>query len=74
MGIVYVASSPVDMYEKCGLPKDARKVFDDMSDRDVILLNSMIFGYVQNGLNVEAIRCFVNMKMQDVEPARINYC
>ncbi|KAL9660443.1 hypothetical protein QQ045_025258 [Rhodiola kirilowii] len=68
---VYVASSLVDMYGKCGLLGDARKVFDEMSERNVIVWNSMIVGYAQNGLNEDAVKLLIDMRMQDVEPTRV---
>uniref|UniRef100_A0A7N0V7G3 Chlororespiratory reduction 21 n=1 Tax=Kalanchoe fedtschenkoi TaxID=63787 RepID=A0A7N0V7G3_KALFE len=68
---VYVASSLVDMYGKCGLLQDARKVFDKMLERNAVVWNSMIASYVQNGLNEEAIRLLVEMRKQHVEPTRV---
>ncbi|KAJ8644668.1 hypothetical protein MRB53_006416 [Persea americana] len=52
---VYVASSLVDMYGKCGFLEDARVVFDEMPERNVVAWNSMIVGHVHNGMNEEAM-------------------
>lgn len=70
-GCVFVASSLVDMYGKCGVVDDARKVFDEMLERNVITWNSMIVSYVQNGLNEEAIKVFCDMREEGVEPTHV---
>ncbi|KAK3028073.1 hypothetical protein RJ639_039364 [Escallonia herrerae] len=68
---VFVASSLVGMYGKCGGLESARQVFDDMPDRNVVAWNSMMVGYVQNGMNEEAIRVFYDMRVEGVEPTRV---
>ncbi|CAN0842507.1 Pentatricopeptide repeat-containing protein At5g55740, chloroplastic [Linum grandiflorum] len=65
---VYVSSSLVDMYSKCGVLEDARKVFDGMPERNTVTWNSMISGYAQNGFNEEAIDMFLEMRLDDFEP------
>ncbi|KAH0970413.1 hypothetical protein GBA52_022569 [Prunus armeniaca] len=70
-GCVFVASSLVDMYGKCGVVEDARKVFDGMPERNVVTWNSVIVGYVQNGLNDEAIKVFYEMREAGVEPTHV---
>ncbi|CAN1125885.1 Pentatricopeptide repeat-containing protein At5g55740, chloroplastic [Linum perenne] len=68
---VFVSSSLVDMYGKCGVLEDARKVFDGMADRNVVTWNSMIFGYAQNGFSEEAIDMFLQMRLEDYEPTDV---
>ncbi|KNA07001.1 hypothetical protein SOVF_175930 [Spinacia oleracea] len=57
-GDLFIGSSMVDMYAKCGEIWDARKVFDEMPDRNVVSWTGMIFGYAQLGENEEALRLF----------------
>ncbi|KAK1413935.1 hypothetical protein QVD17_29672 [Tagetes erecta] len=66
---VFVASSLVDMYGKCGELEDARKVFDEMPKRNVVTWNSIMASYSQNGMYEEAIRVFVDMRKEDVQPS-----
>ncbi|PNX99107.1 pentatricopeptide repeat-containing protein chloroplastic-like [Trifolium pratense] len=68
---VYVATSLVDMYGKCGAFEDAEKVFDDMPEKNVIAWNSMIAAYAQSGMNMEAVGLFKKMRFQGVEPTEV---
>ncbi|WOL11625.1 hypothetical protein Cni_G20389 [Canna indica] len=52
---VFVGAALIDMYAKCGCVDDARGVFDRMPNRDVVLWNSMIAAYAQNGHPAEAL-------------------
>ncbi|XP_077239676.1 pentatricopeptide repeat (PPR-like) superfamily protein [Tasmannia lanceolata] len=44
-----VGTSLVSMYSKCGHTFHARKVFDEMPERNVVTWNAMIGGYSSNG-------------------------
>nr|AKH05159.1 chlororespiratory reduction 21 [Monsonia marlothii] len=70
-GCVFVGSSLVDMYGKCNLVEDARKVFENMPERNTIAWNSMIVGFVQNGLDEEAMQMFYDMRVEGVEQTRV---
>ncbi|XP_011083953.1 pentatricopeptide repeat-containing protein At4g18520-like isoform X2 [Sesamum indicum] len=59
---VYVETSLVDMYAKCGQIEDARTLFDKMKRRNAITWNTILAGYARNGLGEEAIRLFRMMK------------
>ncbi|KVH93849.1 pentatricopeptide repeat-containing protein At5g55740, chloroplastic [Cynara cardunculus var. scolymus] len=67
-GCVFVASSLVDMYGKCGAMEDARKVFDKMPERNVVTWNSMMVSYAQNRMYEEAIRVFGDMRTEGIQP------
>ncbi|XP_063943772.1 putative pentatricopeptide repeat-containing protein At3g49142 isoform X2 [Daucus carota subsp. sativus] len=47
---VYVGSSLINMYVKCGKVREGRKVFDGMSMRDYPAWNALIAGYAKAGL------------------------
>lgn len=55
---VFVASSLVDMYAKCGELIYARKLFDQMPERNVVSWSGMIYGYTQIGEGNEALVLF----------------
>ncbi|OVA07506.1 Pentatricopeptide repeat [Macleaya cordata] len=52
---VFVGASLIDVYAKCGCVGDARQVFDKILVRDVVLWNSMLAAYSQNGHPDEAL-------------------
>ncbi|KAJ7555027.1 hypothetical protein O6H91_05G019100 [Diphasiastrum complanatum] len=68
---VIVASTLVDMYAKCGCTEDARELFNNMSDRDVVSWTAMIAGYAQNGLGKEALALYEQMKQEGVQPVNV---
>ncbi|KAK6912063.1 E motif [Dillenia turbinata] len=47
---VFVVAALIDMYAKCGCVEKAREVFDKTVERDVVIWNSMLSAYSQNGL------------------------
>ncbi|XP_024518733.1 pentatricopeptide repeat-containing protein At1g06140, mitochondrial-like [Selaginella moellendorffii] len=47
-GDIFVASSLVDMYAKCGSMIDARGVFDRMASHSVVSWTALVLGYAEN--------------------------
>ncbi|KAI4300197.1 hypothetical protein L6164_033599 [Bauhinia variegata] len=70
---VDVANALITMYCKCGAIQDAVFIFENMDNKDVVTWNSMIAGYAQHGLGIEAINLFENMMKQGVNPDAITY-
>ncbi|PIA62828.1 hypothetical protein AQUCO_00200682v1 [Aquilegia coerulea] len=58
---VYVGAALIDLYSKCGCLNDSVKVFEGMSEKDVVVWSAMIAGYGIHGLGREAIRTFSQM-------------
>ncbi|KAF0893296.1 hypothetical protein E2562_023935 [Oryza meyeriana var. granulata] len=58
---VYTCNSLVAFYAKLGLVEDAERVFDGMLVRDIVTWNTMVDGYVANGLGALALECFQEM-------------
>uniref|UniRef100_A0A0D9V2S1 Pentacotripeptide-repeat region of PRORP domain-containing protein n=1 Tax=Leersia perrieri TaxID=77586 RepID=A0A0D9V2S1_9ORYZ len=69
---VYVMSSLVDFYGKCGEVDNAREVFDAMPERTVVSWNSMLMGYIRNGRIDEAAELFYEMRVEGVLPTRVS--
>ncbi|KAK9740923.1 hypothetical protein RND81_03G071400 [Saponaria officinalis] len=59
---VYVGSSLINMCAKCQKIDFARQVFDSVDERNIVLWNAMLGGYVQNGFTREVVKLFINMK------------
>ncbi|XP_031105933.1 pentatricopeptide repeat-containing protein At4g18520, chloroplastic-like [Ipomoea triloba] len=55
---VFVRTSIVDMFAKCGQIANARKIFDGTRKRNIVTWTSIIAGYARNGLAEEAISLF----------------
>ncbi|KAK3194765.1 hypothetical protein Dsin_026075 [Dipteronia sinensis] len=76
----FVSSSLVDLYGKCRLVKDARRVFDEVVCRDLVLWNVMVSCYVLNCLADEAFEVFNLMRLEGVKgdeftfPSLLNSC
>lgn len=68
-----VGTALLDMYAKSGSLVDARRVFDRISPRDVIVWSAMINGYAMNGLSDEAISLFRRMLKEGIHPNEVTY-
>ncbi|RHN50945.1 putative pentatricopeptide [Medicago truncatula] len=67
-GNVELCNRLIGLYVKCGSVKDARKVFDKMPERNVGSWNLMISGYNVNGLGIDGLLVFKQMRQQGVVP------
>lgn len=65
---VNLATALIDMYSKCGDLDSARKIFKQMSKKDVISFNAMIIGLAVNGKGDEALRLFSEMQERRLRP------
>lgn len=63
---VFIRTSLVDMYAKCGEILDSRRVFDEMGNRNTVTWTSIIAGYAREGLGEEAIGLFRVMKRRKI--------
>jgi len=70
---VFVGSSLVDMYAKCGSIEDAQKVFDRMPTRNVVSWNAMILGYVKCGQGQKALELYRQMQSSGVQPDSVTF-
>lgn len=62
---VFVGSPLIDMYAKTGLISDAKQVFDEMSDRNVVMHNTIVTAFLRFGMVEEAEKLFRSMKEKD---------
>jgi pentatricopeptide repeat protein len=70
---VSVGNAFVNMFAKCGSVEDARRVFDQMVQRDVISWTSMIKGYAEAGRSEQAYAVFQEMLRVGPEPDKVTY-
>ncbi|XP_024529858.1 pentatricopeptide repeat-containing protein At2g33680-like isoform X2 [Selaginella moellendorffii] len=65
---IFVASSLVDMYVKCGSLVDALRVFRGIPRNNVVSWTAMVFGYVQNGEFATGLALFARMQLEGCDP------
>jgi pentatricopeptide repeat protein len=63
---VFVGSMLVDMYGKCGDVLNARKVFDGLQNRNVVVWTSLMTAYLQNGDFEETLNLFTCMDQEGI--------
>ena len=64
----HVSHSLITMYARCGKMGDARKVFDEISQKDLVSWNSMISGYSKMRHAGEAVGLFREMMEAGFQP------
>ncbi|KAI4357942.1 hypothetical protein L6164_001856 [Bauhinia variegata] len=62
---VFVGSPLVDMYSKAGLIYDARKAFDEIPEKNVVMYNTMITGLLRCGIFEDSRQIFYGMQERD---------
>lgn len=72
-GNVYIASSLVDMYAKCGNARIAKCVFDKMEQHDMVSWTAIIMGYALHGHAHDAIALFEQMETAGVKPNYVSF-
>ncbi|XP_071707674.1 pentatricopeptide repeat-containing protein CRR2, chloroplastic-like [Rutidosis leptorrhynchoides] len=66
-------NSLVTMYSKCGELVSARKVFDEMPDRNVVTWSTMMSGYALYGRCEQVFELFERMVVDGVEPDGLTF-
>ncbi|XXG38996.1 hypothetical protein AAC387_Pa01g0071 [Persea americana] len=70
---LYAGSALVDVYSKCSCVNDARVVFEEMAERDVVVWNAMIFGYSLNSQCEDALKLFLEMLPTRIKPNEFTF-
>ncbi|XP_058760455.1 pentatricopeptide repeat-containing protein At3g09040, mitochondrial-like [Vicia villosa] len=70
---VYVVSSLVNMYGKCGRLGDAKKVFDVVCERNVVTWNTILGVYASNGCLSDVMELFTEMMGCGIDPDEFTY-
>ncbi|XP_073119155.1 pentatricopeptide repeat-containing protein At2g34400-like [Henckelia pumila] len=67
----FIGSALVNFYGKCGDLGSARRIFDSIKRKEVVIWNAMLTGYAQNGLSDATLLLFTVMKETGIEPNEI---
>lgn len=70
---LYVGSSLIDMYAKCGSMENSVQAFDEQQNPNVVTFNALISGFAQHGNADEAIKTFEKMEKMNVIPNKITF-
>ncbi|KAF5184669.1 Pentatricopeptide repeat-containing protein [Thalictrum thalictroides] len=70
---VYVGSSVVDMYAKCGSMEDSIIAFNEQGNPNTVTFNALISGFGQHGKAEEAIKTFEKMEKMNLIPNKITF-
>lgn len=69
----FLGTEIVTMYLKCGNLVDARRVFDQTPERNVVSWTAMIAGYARHGFGWEALALFYQMQQMGVQPNQFTF-
>eukprot|EP00250_Pteridium_aquilinum_P004036 c14287_g1_i1 orf=3-1634(+) len=67
----FIGAALIDTYAQCRTLEDARRVFNQLLDKDVVIWGVMMTGYLEAGMSQEAINLFQNLQEDGVEPNSI---
>ncbi len=70
---VFVGSSLVNMYAKCGSIEDAWRVFNKMPSRNVVTWSAIILGHVKCGQGQKELGLFQQMQQEGVQPDSVTF-
>nr|GMD19428.1 pentatricopeptide repeat-containing protein At4g02750-like [Ipomoea batatas] len=68
-----ISNALITMYAKCGNIFNAKKVFHDLENADVVSWNSLIAGYALNGYGKEAVKLFQDMEGKGMDPDEVTF-
>ncbi|XP_002520950.3 pentatricopeptide repeat-containing protein At3g63370, chloroplastic [Ricinus communis] len=69
---VYVANALVAMYVRFGKMPEAAVIFGNLEGKDIVTWNSMLTGFIQNGLYSEALEFFYDLQNADLKPDQVS--
>ncbi|KAF3434462.1 hypothetical protein FNV43_RR25565 [Rhamnella rubrinervis] len=70
---VFVASSLVDMYAKCGSIKEAYMIFRNTEEKNIVLWNAMLSGFARHAYSLEVMILFEKMQQMGMFPNEVTY-
>ncbi|KAK8955048.1 Pentatricopeptide repeat-containing protein [Platanthera zijinensis] len=69
----FTSSSLLDMYAKCGVLEDSRRLFDEIGSKEIVTWNTMITAYAQHGHVQEALELYGMMEVHNLEPNHVTF-
>ncbi|KAG5136618.1 hypothetical protein JHK82_021349 [Glycine max] len=69
----FAGSALIDVYSKCSCVGDARLVFEEIYDRDIVVWNAMFSGYSQQLENEESLKLYKDLQMSRLKPNEFTF-
>ncbi|GMI64943.1 hypothetical protein like AT2G04860 [Hibiscus trionum] len=66
--LAYIRTGFLNLYANLGCLENARFLFEEMPDRDVVAWNALISGYSKNGYDFSAFNLFIEMVREGFRP------
>eukprot|EP00250_Pteridium_aquilinum_P020349 c24790_g10_i2 orf=358-3252(+) len=70
-GAIAIDNTLIDMYAKCGSIGEAERVFDGLTNQDVVSWGALVSGYVQHEHGLPALELFEKMQQTAVQPGKV---
>ncbi|KAF5948104.1 hypothetical protein HYC85_014061 [Camellia sinensis] len=70
---IFVASTLIDLYAKCGSIEEAYIVFSCVEEKNIVLWNAMISGFSRHARSMEAMISFEKMQQTGIWPNEVTY-
>ncbi|KAJ6801318.1 pentatricopeptide repeat-containing protein, chloroplastic isoform X2 [Iris pallida] len=70
---IFVSSALIDMYSNCGCIDEARWVFDEMPEKNVVAWNTIVAGYALHGYSEDALGLYYEMQKSGVRTDQFTY-
>eukprot|EP01018_Ginkgo_biloba_P020216 Gb_20456 [translate_table: standard] len=70
---VFLGNTLVSMYVKCGSLVDARRVLDEMPERNVVSWTALIAAYARHGYSEKALTVFNQMQRTGIQPNQFTF-
>ncbi|XP_019463554.1 PREDICTED: pentatricopeptide repeat-containing protein At4g39530 [Lupinus angustifolius] len=69
----FAGSGLIDVYSKCSCVGDARLVFEEIYDKDIVVWNAMFSGYCQQLENEEALKLYKDLQLSRLAPNEFTF-
>lgn len=69
----YTSSALLDMYARCAALEESRRLFDELTNKDIVVWNTMITGYAQHGYGHEALEMYALLEKENVHPNHVTF-
>ncbi|CAN6824835.1 unnamed protein product [Brassica oleracea] len=72
-GYAYVGNALVNLYAKCGDINESNRAFGDISSKDLVSWNTMLFAFGVHGLADQALKLYEDMITPGLKPDNVTF-